>query len=194
MPGTVAGLWDAHQKMGKLPWADLVQPAIDLAEKGYSLVFVGYESITNFKLNQELKGLTKLEKSKFKWLSNIAYSDLLNLYRAATLFVYPSEAEGFGIPPIEAAAVGIPTICADNTAMRDFDFLGGNLIDIKHFEKFKEKILENLAYPLPAFQLQQITKTVAERYHWEKSALAFHQAIQAQFGNQEQVTKLAKAA
>ncbi len=35
VPGTVAGLWDAHQKMGSLPWADLVQPAIDLAEKGF---------------------------------------------------------------------------------------------------------------------------------------------------------------
>ncbi|MEM6319742.1 MAG: gamma-glutamyltransferase [Bacteroidota bacterium] len=35
VPGTVAGLWAAHQKMGKLPWADLVQPAINLAEKGF---------------------------------------------------------------------------------------------------------------------------------------------------------------
>lgn len=35
VPGTVAGLWDAHQKMGFLPWADLIQPAIDLAEKGF---------------------------------------------------------------------------------------------------------------------------------------------------------------
>lgn len=34
VPGTVAGLWKAHQKLGKLPWEDLVQPAVDLAEKG----------------------------------------------------------------------------------------------------------------------------------------------------------------
>lgn len=34
VPGTVAGLWKAHQKLGKLPWEELVQPAIDLAEKG----------------------------------------------------------------------------------------------------------------------------------------------------------------
>ncbi len=31
VPGTVAGLWDAHQRFGGLPWARLVQPAIDLA-------------------------------------------------------------------------------------------------------------------------------------------------------------------
>lgn len=35
VPGTVAGLWKAHQKLGKLPWADLVAPAIDLAENGF---------------------------------------------------------------------------------------------------------------------------------------------------------------
>ncbi|MEZ5041999.1 MAG: gamma-glutamyltransferase [Saprospiraceae bacterium] len=34
VPGTVAGLWAAHQKMGSKPWAELLQPAIDLAEKG----------------------------------------------------------------------------------------------------------------------------------------------------------------
>lgn len=35
VPGTVAGLWQAHQKYGKLPWARLVQPAIELAEQGF---------------------------------------------------------------------------------------------------------------------------------------------------------------
>lgn len=35
VPGTVAGLYKAHQKMGKLPWADLVAPAVDLAENGF---------------------------------------------------------------------------------------------------------------------------------------------------------------
>lgn len=44
VPGTVAGLWQAHQKFGKLDWASLVQPAIDLAENGFPL---------NWKLHQD---------------------------------------------------------------------------------------------------------------------------------------------
>jgi gamma-glutamyltranspeptidase/glutathione hydrolase len=32
VPGSVRGLWAAHQAHGTLPWADLVQPAVDLAE------------------------------------------------------------------------------------------------------------------------------------------------------------------
>ncbi len=37
VPGTVAGLYLAHQKYGSLPWNELVQPAIDLSENGIVL-------------------------------------------------------------------------------------------------------------------------------------------------------------
>jgi gamma-glutamyltranspeptidase/glutathione hydrolase len=39
VPGTVAGLYLAHEKYGHLPWADLVQPAIDLANNGFELTW-----------------------------------------------------------------------------------------------------------------------------------------------------------
>jgi gamma-glutamyltranspeptidase/glutathione hydrolase len=35
VPGSVDGLLEAHKKYGKLPFRDIIQPAIDLAEKGY---------------------------------------------------------------------------------------------------------------------------------------------------------------
>jgi gamma-glutamyltranspeptidase / glutathione hydrolase len=37
VPGSVAGMWEAHQRFGKLPWKDLVQPAINLAMNGFPL-------------------------------------------------------------------------------------------------------------------------------------------------------------
>ncbi len=39
VPGTVAGLYLAHQKYGTLAWEDLVQPSIDLAEDGFPLTY-----------------------------------------------------------------------------------------------------------------------------------------------------------
>lgn len=35
VPGTVAGLWLAHQRLGRLPWSELVAPAVRLAEEGF---------------------------------------------------------------------------------------------------------------------------------------------------------------
>jgi len=37
VPGTVDGMWEAHQKYGRLPWNDLLTPAIELADKGFQL-------------------------------------------------------------------------------------------------------------------------------------------------------------
>lgn len=37
VPGTVMGLWQAHQRFGRLAWGDLLRPAIELAEKGFKV-------------------------------------------------------------------------------------------------------------------------------------------------------------
>lgn len=37
VPGSVAGMVEAHSKFGSMPWRDLVQPAVDLAAKGFTL-------------------------------------------------------------------------------------------------------------------------------------------------------------
>lgn len=39
VPGTVAGLWKAHQELGSLPWADLVAPAVTLAREGIPITY-----------------------------------------------------------------------------------------------------------------------------------------------------------
>ena len=50
IPGTVAGLAEAHAKFSKLPWKDLVQPAIDLARNGFPLT------------KKEASGLNEIQK------------------------------------------------------------------------------------------------------------------------------------
>lgn len=43
VPGTVAGLYLAHLKYGKLPWSELVQPAVDLAKNGFPMTWGLYK-------------------------------------------------------------------------------------------------------------------------------------------------------
>jgi len=42
--------------------------------------------------------------------------DLVALYNAADLFVYPSIFEGFGLPPLEAMACGTPVVCSNTSS------------------------------------------------------------------------------
>lgn len=37
VPGAVAGMWTAHQRFGKLPWRDVVMPAVGLAKDGFAV-------------------------------------------------------------------------------------------------------------------------------------------------------------
>lgn len=65
VPGTVAGLAEAHKKYGKLPWAELVQPSIDLALQGFPLTA------------QEAEGLTE-QQEYFKKYNTHVPENLIN--------------------------------------------------------------------------------------------------------------------
>jgi gamma-glutamyltranspeptidase / glutathione hydrolase len=65
IPGTVAGLAEAHKKYGKLPWNELVQPAIDLALNGFTLTA------------KEAEGLRELQVDLKKY-NTLAPDNLLN--------------------------------------------------------------------------------------------------------------------
>ena len=43
VPGTVMGLWEAHQKFGTLPWRELIAPAVEYAEKGFTVADKQYQ-------------------------------------------------------------------------------------------------------------------------------------------------------
>lgn len=51
VPGTVDGMWQAHKKFGKLPWYQLLDPAIDLAEKGYQITEQEANNLNGEKVN-----------------------------------------------------------------------------------------------------------------------------------------------
>jgi gamma-glutamyltranspeptidase / glutathione hydrolase len=53
VPGTVRGLALAHQRFGKLPWKDVVQPAVRLAEQGFPLDAHVASSLSGFVATSE---------------------------------------------------------------------------------------------------------------------------------------------
>lgn len=65
-----------------------------------------------FKLVEDLK-----LKERIIFTGIVTDDELKMLYRNASLFVYPSYYEGFGLPPLEAMACGCPTLVSNVTAL-----------------------------------------------------------------------------
>lgn len=43
VPGTVLGMWEAHQRFGKLPWSELITPAVGYAREGFTVADQQYQ-------------------------------------------------------------------------------------------------------------------------------------------------------
>jgi len=56
---------------------------------------------------------------EFFWYQGLTYPDMAKLYSGFDVLLNASRAEGFGIPIIEAASTGVPTIATDFTAMTE---------------------------------------------------------------------------
>lgn len=142
--------------------------------KNYFLVLVGDKSIPNPEFDQLYSGLEKSIQNKIIILYKIDFKELLLLLRGASLSVYPSIAEGFGIPPLEAAAAGISSICSNTTAMSDFDFFQNRLFNPLD----KNDLFEKISFALNHQNDKEIIESVRLQYNWESSASLFLTAIE----------------
>lgn len=83
--------------------------------KNYSLVIVGRKYRD---YNKPFELMEKLAiKDRVKHLDFVTKEVLLHLYNAATVFVFPSLYEGFGIPVLEAMACGTPVITSNVSSL-----------------------------------------------------------------------------
>lgn len=137
------------------------------------LVFIGNNAIECNELNTYYSSLTPEIKSKIKMLKKVNFEDLVSFTRAARIAIYPSIAEGFGIPPLESVASETPTICSNTTAMSDFDFISRFLFDPLSEKEMGEKIEHALIYDQWGHNKQEMLK----KYNWKNAAKEFLDAI-----------------
>ncbi len=82
------------------------------------LVIVGKNGWKNAQLIQRLQQHPEIGR-RLHWLSEVDDANLQTLYQAAAGLLFNSEAEGFGLPIIEAAHYGIPLVLRDIEVFRE---------------------------------------------------------------------------
>ncbi|MDB5170467.1 MAG: hypothetical protein JWO35_161 [Candidatus Saccharibacteria bacterium] len=89
----------------------------------------------------------------------------------AKMLVYPSHYEGFGMPPLEALACGVPVITANNSSLPEVVGRVGDTIDSNDTEGLTEAIKSNLEdWEKLAVKLRTAGPDQATKFSWGKSA------------------------
>lgn len=112
----------------------------------------------------------------------VSDTDLIDLYRGASLVVYPSSAEGFGIPLLDALLFGVPVIASNLTAMAE---IAGDIAET--FDPTQADATDWLARRIAAhFSDSPVTpptdaqrSALAAKFNWDRAAESFLEAVDA---------------
>ena len=148
---------------------------LNLADKGYMLVFIGSKDLPYPELDAYVAKHEEKLKNTFFQFPGISGEALQHFYSQAEVFVYPSLAEGFGIPPLEAAMHETPVVCSNATAMSDFSFFRHHINpnDQSALEKAIMDALQGNVENLDSLKLD-----IQRRYSWKESAEVLIQAVE----------------
>ncbi|MFP4435760.1 MAG: glycosyltransferase family 4 protein [Chloroflexaceae bacterium] len=114
-------------------------------------------------------------------IQNVAEADLPALYAGATAFVFPSFYEGFGLPPLEAMACGVPVICAHAGSLPEVVGDAAVTFDPYAVDELAAAIQRVLDAPALRVDLRERGLRRAQAFSWEQTArqtLAVYEALQ----------------
>jgi glycosyltransferase involved in cell wall biosynthesis len=99
-----------------------------------------------FKKDPQVKSLLeKIPKEKIEFKGYLDEGELFELYRRASLFVFPSFYEGFGFPPLEAMACGCPVIVSQTPSLMEVCGDAAHYIDPDDVESIAAGMLKVLS-------------------------------------------------
>lgn len=150
------------------------------------LVFVGQpsnketlnEDSVFYKINN-----SKLLSERIIFTGFLADESVSIFYKHATLYVFPSINEGFGIPVLEAFAHQLPVIIANNSCLPEVAGEAAISFDPYDVPKLAELIKKLLDQPHLRKELIEKGLQRLEQFSWDKTVLELEQVFQKAFNN-----------
>ncbi|OQA52443.1 MAG: Alpha-D-kanosaminyltransferase [candidate division WS2 bacterium ADurb.Bin280] len=162
------GQWREHKNLVRLVEA-FYQIANDKRWQGkLDLVFAGRVDPKFPNLVKRINELSLSDSVKFTGF--VEDEDLPAIYANAEAFVFPSLAEGFGIPGLEAQSCGTPLIASDREFFKEIYSTGAHYFDPENVSDIAEKISQVLDDKALKKSIVQRGYDNIKRFNWNLTA------------------------
>lgn len=141
----------------------------DIRQK-HSLLLVGAKGWQDGEIFEIIKRLQKDGNKIQRPKGYVNDADLPAIYSGASLFVYPSIYEGFGIPPVEAMACGVPTITSNNSSLPEAVGSAAITIEASSIESLRDALEIIFKNKGLAEKLKRAGDVQADTFSWNTSA------------------------
>ena len=159
---------------------NLLKAIAMLKDKGIPLVIVGADSWKNSNYKLVIEELGIQDRIQF---TGAVDQDLDAIYAMASVFCFPSFAESFGMPPLEAMASGIPVVVSNTTSLPEVCGAAGTYIHPNQPGEIASAI-DNLLTDVHLYEQKKgLGLEQAKKFTWEGTAKAVLDCIRSSLRN-----------
>ena len=155
------------------------------------LLIIGDE-ISKFPALRRAVHQYKLHKH-VRFLGYLSDDKLAIMYRLASVFVFPSLYEGFGLPPLEAMACGTPVVTSNVSSLPEVAGDAAVLVDPYDTGSIVEGLRRVLTTPALAAEMRRKGLLRAREFSWEQSVGKTHRLYQEIAGHAPPLSAVAAA-
>ena len=120
--------------------------------------------------SKKVSDLVESMKDNVIKLGYVPDEDMPLLYNLANLFVYPSLYEGFGLPPLESMACGLPIITSNISSIPEVVGDAGVIVDPYNIDDLAKAMYEVLTNTKLREDMVKLGLDRAKQFNWEKCA------------------------
>lgn len=142
----------------------------EVLRQKYPLVIAGSRGWLLGELEKKLNPL--IQSGEIKLLGYVQQDELPHIIAGALTLIFPSIYEGFGLPPLEAMACGVPVIASNNSSIPEVVGDTGILLNSSDTQGFANAIKNLIEDPALRATLSQKALARSKNFTWEKCALS----------------------
>lgn len=138
----------------------------DVLRKEFPLVLAGGSGWENEAIHNAIE--TGVAEGWLKHLGFVEEAMLPALYAGAALFVYPSSYEGFGLPPLEAMASGVPVVVSNRSCLPEVCGAAARYIDPDDGDDFASALRDSLEDTTWRSRAARMGLERASEFSWDR--------------------------